>query len=84
MNVNVNLFYCLSLYQVPFRQDLTLTVSKLKPNQRYMAAVSAFDSKGKLIGENIGSSGRPVLASHPLPLLLAYGYLARVNIKLCC
>lgn len=43
-----------------------------------MAALAAFNEKGELIGSSIGMSGRPVLASNHLPLLLAYGYLARV------
>jgi len=44
-----------------------------------MAAVAAYNSKGQLIGGSVGLSGRPVLAAHPLPILLAYGFLARVR-----
>ncbi|XP_066927211.1 cilia- and flagella-associated protein 54-like isoform X2 [Clytia hemisphaerica] len=64
--------------KVPFGKDLTLTVTKLVPNERYMAAIAAYNAEGDLIGSSIGMSGRPVLASNHLPLLLAYGYLARI------
>ncbi|XP_057307241.1 cilia- and flagella-associated protein 54-like [Hydractinia symbiolongicarpus] len=64
--------------QVPYSSNCLFTVKGLEPNQRYVAAIGAYDKKGKLIGGSIGQTGRPFLAAHPLPLILAYAYLAKV------
>ena len=53
----------------------------LKPNEKYMAAVAAYNAHGKMIGGSIGLTSRPVLAAHPLPTLMAWGYLAQVRDK---
>ena len=47
-----------------------------------MAAVAAYNEHGKLIGGSIGFTCRSVLAAHPLPTLMAWGYLAQVSDKL--
>lgn len=51
----------------------------LKRDEKYMAAVAAYNEHGKLIGGSIGQTCRPVLAAHPLPTLMAWGYLAQVR-----
>lgn len=55
-------------------------VKGLKPNQRYVFALAAYNTKGQIIGKTIGSTSRPILAAHSLPTLMAWGYLAQVSI----
>ena len=57
---------------------IELKVTGLTPNEKYVAAVAAYDKKGQLIGDSIGQTSKPVLASSPLPVAMAYGYLAKV------
>lgn len=54
-------------------------ISGLEPNQKYTFAVAAYDAQGNLIGNSIGDTSRPVLASLPLPLLSAWAHLAQVR-----
>lgn len=68
--------------QVPATADIQFYVRGLKPDEKYMAAVAAYNAHGKLIGGSIGLTCRPVLAAHPLPTLMAWGYLAQVRDKL--
>lgn len=53
-------------------------VHGLIPNEKYMAALAAYDEDGRIIGGGIGLTCQPVLAAHPLPTLMAWGYLAQV------
>ena len=55
-----------------------LRVSGLMPGEKYVFAVAAYTTDGKLIGDSVGESSKPILASHPLPLLLAWAYVAQV------
>jgi hypothetical protein len=55
---------------------LQATVSGLLPNESYVFAVAAFDSKHELL-HSIGETSEPVVALNPLPLHLCYGYLAK-------
>ena len=48
---------------------------------RYMFAVAAFTADGKLIGGMVGDSTKPILASHPMPILMAWSYLSQVTAK---
>ena len=57
-------------------------VRGLKPDEKYMAAMAAYNEHGKLIGGSIGLTCRPVLAAHPLPTLMAWGYLAQVSVTM--
>ncbi|ESO99723.1 hypothetical protein LOTGIDRAFT_238728 [Lottia gigantea] len=63
--------------QVPVGHD-EITVSGLIPNERYVFAVSAYDGSGKMIG-GIGETSKPILASHPLPILMTYAFLAQIS-----
>eukprot|EP00794_Sanderia_malayensis_P006315 gene6315-7038_t len=63
--------------EVPNGANCVLKVSGLIPNERYCVAVAAYNSKGQCIGENVGETSRPILASSPLPVAIAYGYLIR-------
>ena len=51
----------------------------LTSGEKYVVAVAAYTADGKLIGETIGESTRPILASHPMPMLMAWAYLAQVS-----
>ncbi|GMF45738.1 unnamed protein product [Phytophthora fragariaefolia] len=55
---------------------LDVTISGLLPNESYVFAVAAFDSKHELIN-TIGETSEPVVALNPLPLPMCYGYLAK-------
>ena len=56
-----------------------LKVRDLIPGEKYMFAVAAYTADGKLIGESVGESTKPILASHPLPLLITWSYLCQVS-----
>ena len=43
-----------------------------------MFAVAAYSAEGKLIGGAIGDSTKAILASHPMPVLMAWAYLSQV------
>ncbi|KAL3672060.1 hypothetical protein V7S43_002724 [Phytophthora oleae] len=55
---------------------LSVTISNLLPNESYVFAVAAFDSKHEVI-HSIGDTSEPVVALNPLPVLMCYGYLAK-------
>ena len=59
--------------------DCELRVSGVCPNERYVFAVGAYTSDGKLVGDGVGESSRPILASHPLPVLMTWALLSQVN-----
>lgn len=69
-------------FQIPATADIKFFVRGLKADEKYMAAVAAYNEHGKLIGGSVGITCRPVLAAHPLPTLMAWGYLAQVRDKL--
>ena len=48
------------------------------PLEKYVVAVAAYGRNGQLIGDSIGQTSMPILASTPLPIGLAYGHLAKV------
>lgn len=67
------------LFQVPsVSGESVLRVEGLQQNQKYVFAVAAYDSQGKLLGNSIGDSTFPLLASLPVPLLSTLAYLAQV------
>ncbi|XP_042324461.1 cilia- and flagella-associated protein 54 isoform X2 [Sceloporus undulatus] len=51
---------------IPVDEMCILEVKDLEPNQKYIFAVAAYDSDGKLIGDNIGETTKPILAYPPL------------------
>ncbi|XP_024862076.1 cilia- and flagella-associated protein 54 [Kryptolebias marmoratus] len=55
-----------------------LKVEGLQPNQKYVFAVAAYNSQGKLLGNAIGGTTLQVLASMPVPLLPTWAHLAQV------
>ncbi|XP_018547690.1 cilia- and flagella-associated protein 54 isoform X2 [Lates calcarifer] len=58
--------------------ECVLSVEGLVPNQKYVFAVAAYNSQGKLLGNTIGRTTFPLLASMPLPLLSTWAHLAQV------
>ncbi|MBN3301879.1 CFA54 protein, partial [Amia calva] len=63
--------------EVPAMGECVLQVTGLEPNEKYIFAVAAYDANGAVIGDAIGESTRPLLASAPLPLLTAWAHLAQ-------
>lgn len=59
--------------------DCQLRVEGLEPNQKYVFAVAAYNSQGKLLGNTIGVTTMPLLASMALPLLTTWAHLAQVE-----
>ncbi|TYZ60968.1 hypothetical protein PybrP1_005323 [[Pythium] brassicae (nom. inval.)] len=60
---------------------MEVTVSGLVPNESYVFAVAAFDSSNEVI-QGIGQTTDAVVALHPLPVELCYGYLAQACYEL--
>ncbi|XP_028277985.1 cilia- and flagella-associated protein 54 [Parambassis ranga] len=58
--------------------ECVLRVDGLEPNQKYVFAVAAYNSQGKLLGNTIGGTTLPLLASMPVPLLYTWAHLAQV------
>ncbi|CAM9978130.1 unnamed protein product [Lampetra fluviatilis] len=61
-----------------------LRAEGLQPNEKYVFAVAAYARDGSLVGGTIGETTRPILASCPLPTLLAWAYLAQVAFQTRC
>lgn len=55
-----------------------LKVTDLEPDERYVFAVAAYTADGKLIGDQIGKTTKPILASHLLSVLATYGFVSQV------
>nr|XP_046266152.1 cilia- and flagella-associated protein 54-like isoform X1 [Scatophagus argus] len=58
--------------------ECVLRVEGLEPNQKYVFALAAYNSQGKLLGNTIGGTTFPLLASMPVPLLSTWAHLAQV------
>ncbi|KAK9536651.1 hypothetical protein VZT92_006417 [Zoarces viviparus] len=58
--------------------ECVLRVEGLEPNQKYVFAVAAYNRQGNLLGNTIGGSTFPLLASLPAPLLFTWAHLAQV------
>uniref|UniRef100_UPI0009B47C99 cilia- and flagella-associated protein 54 n=1 Tax=Monopterus albus TaxID=43700 RepID=UPI0009B47C99 len=66
-------------YMVPaVSGECVLRVEGLVPNQKYVFAVAAYNSQGKLLGNTIGATTLPLLASILVPLLPTWAHLAQV------
>ncbi|XP_065819323.1 cilia- and flagella-associated protein 54 isoform X4 [Labrus bergylta] len=58
--------------------ECVLKVEGLEPNQKYVFAVAAYNRQGKLLGNTIGATTFPLMASMPIPLLSSLAHLAQV------
>ncbi|ELU16988.1 hypothetical protein CAPTEDRAFT_224115 [Capitella teleta] len=56
----------------------------LTPGEQYMFAVAAYTADGQLIGKGIGDSTLPILASHPMPVLMAWAFLSQLSYQVGC
>jgi hypothetical protein len=66
-------------FQVPANSPCELRVTGLTPGEKYVFGVAAYTASGQLIGGAIGASTKPILASHPMNLLMAWNYLCQVK-----
>ncbi|XP_071817646.1 cilia- and flagella-associated protein 54-like isoform X3 [Apostichopus japonicus] len=64
--------------------DCELTVSGLTTNDRYVFAVAAYTATGELIGSAVGDTSKPILASHPLPILMSWAFLSQAAYQVGC
>lgn len=53
-------------------------VTNLEAGGRYVFAVAAYDKNGDLIGGGVGPTGMACPASQPMPIIMAWSYLAMV------
>uniref|UniRef100_A0A4W3JAK6 Fibronectin type-III domain-containing protein n=2 Tax=Callorhinchus milii TaxID=7868 RepID=A0A4W3JAK6_CALMI len=63
--------------EVPASGKCFLKVGGLEPNEKYIFAVVAYSETGKIIGNTIGETTKPILACHPLPILTTWAYLCQ-------
>jgi hypothetical protein len=66
-------------FKLPSNNAEKVTISGLSPNEKYIFAVCAYDKNGTLIGDSIGDSTDPILASNTLSILMNWAYLCQVN-----
>ncbi|XP_063165398.1 cilia- and flagella-associated protein 54 [Candoia aspera] len=60
---------------IPADETCVLEVQGLEANQNYIFAVAAYDSDGKIIGDSIGETTKPILAYPPLSAATVRTYL---------
>ncbi|XP_066490590.1 cilia- and flagella-associated protein 54 [Tiliqua scincoides] len=64
-----------SAEMVPANENCILEVKGLETNESYIFAVAAYSSDGKLIGDSIGETTKPILAYPPLSVATVRAYL---------
>ncbi|XP_027535729.1 cilia- and flagella-associated protein 54 [Neopelma chrysocephalum] len=64
--------------QIPADGKSLLEIQGLDANEKYVFAVAAYSSDGKLIGDAIGETTKPILAYPPLSATTARSYLTQV------
>ncbi|XP_057281110.1 cilia- and flagella-associated protein 54 isoform X1 [Pezoporus wallicus] len=64
--------------QIPADGKSLLEIQGLEPNEKYIFAVAAYSSDGKLIGDAIGEMTKPILAYQPLSVTTVRAYLTQV------
>ncbi|XP_075789877.1 cilia- and flagella-associated protein 54 isoform X3 [Pelodiscus sinensis] len=64
--------------EIPADGKSLLEIKGLEPNEKYMFAVAAYSSDGKLIGDAIGETTKPILAYPPLSATTARTYLTQI------
>ena len=76
--------FCVSvIYQVSAEAGCRLCVRGLQPNQEYVFAVAGYTKGGKPLASGIGTTSRPYLAAHSLPIDTAWGYCCQVSLGCC-
>ncbi|XP_065416879.1 cilia- and flagella-associated protein 54 isoform X5 [Chrysemys picta bellii] len=64
--------------QIPADGKSLFEIKGLDPNEKYIFAVAAYSSDGKLIGDAIGETTKPILAYPPLSATTARAYLTQI------
>ncbi|XP_010006376.1 PREDICTED: uncharacterized protein CFAP54 [Chaetura pelagica] len=64
--------------EIPADDKSLLEIHGLDPNEKYIFAVAAYSSDGKLIGDSIGETTKPILAYPPLSATTVRAYLVQV------
>ncbi|XP_025909263.1 cilia- and flagella-associated protein 54 [Nothoprocta perdicaria] len=64
--------------EIPADGKSFLEIQGLDPNEKYIFAVAAYSSDGKLIGDAIGEMTKPILAYPPLSAATVRAYLTQV------
>ncbi|XP_067928992.1 cilia- and flagella-associated protein 54-like [Watersipora subatra] len=64
--------------KTPASSRCIFRIPNLTTHKHYIFAICAYTADGKLIGDSIGETSKPILASHPLPVQMAWAYLAQV------
>ncbi|KAM9388154.1 cilia- and flagella-associated protein 54 [Phaethornis superciliosus] len=64
--------------EIPADGKTLLEIQGLDPNEKYIFAVAAYSSDGKLIGDQIGETTKPILAYPPLSATTVRAYLTQV------
>ncbi|KAM6425269.1 LOW QUALITY PROTEIN: cilia- and flagella-associated protein 54 [Rhynochetos jubatus] len=64
--------------EIPADGKSLLEIQGLDPNEKYIFAVAAYSSDGKLIGDAIGETTEPILAYPPLSAITVRAYLTQV------
>ncbi|XP_071892420.1 cilia- and flagella-associated protein 54 isoform X2 [Anas platyrhynchos] len=64
--------------EIPADGKSILEIRGLDPNEKYVFAVAAYSSDGKLIGDAIGETTKPILAYPPLSATTVRAYLTQV------
>ncbi|XP_062373452.1 cilia- and flagella-associated protein 54 [Sardina pilchardus] len=81
INLKVRLGDCHLLgtgVMVPAKGERLFRIEGLQHNQKYIFAVAAYDAQAKMVGQSIGESTKPILASAPLSMLMVWAHLAQV------
>ncbi|XP_008176980.2 cilia- and flagella-associated protein 54 isoform X7 [Chrysemys picta bellii] len=64
--------------EIPADGKSLFEIKGLDPNEKYIFAVAAYSSDGKLIGDAIGETTKPILAYPPLSATTARAYLTQI------
>ncbi|XP_025979014.2 cilia- and flagella-associated protein 54 [Dromaius novaehollandiae] len=64
--------------EIPADGKSLLEIQGLDPNEKYIFAVAAYSSDGKLIGDAIGEMTKPILAYPPLSATTVRAYLTQI------
>ncbi|KAG5267866.1 hypothetical protein AALO_G00226810 [Alosa alosa] len=81
INLKVRLGDCHLLgtgVMIPAKGERLFRIEGLQHNQKYIFAVAAYDAQAKIVGQSIGESTKPILASAPISLLMVWAHLAQV------
>nr|DBA31011.1 TPA: hypothetical protein GDO54_006926 [Pyxicephalus adspersus] len=66
--------------EVPANGNNLLEARGLQKNDRYIFAVAAYSEDGRLIGDSVGETTKPILAFPPLSIPSTWAYLSQVSV----